>query len=56
MAHTIYRTLAPSSNRWISKPFDVALGLQLARLMVADRSSNVVMQMVNMNAKELRLP
>ena len=56
MAQTIYRTLAPSNNPWVSKPFEVAPGLRLARTMVADRPSNVVMQIVNTNDEEVRLP
>jgi len=50
------QTLAPSNNPWVSKPFEVAPGLRLARAMVADRPSNVVMQIVNTNDEEVRLP
>jgi len=56
MALKIYRTLAPSNNPWVSKPFEVAPGLGLARTMVADRPSKVVMQIVNTNDEEVRLP
>jgi len=56
MAQTIYRTLSPSNNPWVSKPFEVAPGLRLARTMVAHRPSNVMMQIVNTNDEEVRLP
>jgi len=36
-AQTVYRTLAPSTSQWVTKPFEVASGLRLARTMVADR-------------------
>lgn len=56
MAQTVYRTLTPSSSEWATKPFEVAPGVRMARTMVADSPSNVILQVINTNDREVRLP
>ena len=51
-AQTVYRTLEPSTSQWVTKTFDVAPGLRLARTMVADRPSDVAMQIQIMNTND----
>jgi len=55
MAHTVYRTLNPSSSEWATKPFELVPGVRVARTMVADTPSNVGLQVINTNDYEVQL-